>query len=148
MPNAFENSMIKMYVSPGSNTEMHFKLKLGRLELNSKSRIIMIFPYYYTPQLSRDGVVRCFMGEDTSEEVNCQITKERVLEVRHFKEVVPTATEIILVVSGVTQPYSLKSSNFFLAFDDDYDDKSFLEFGEIIDTQLTQDLAKSLTTYF
>lgn len=82
---------------------MIFTLKIGTIEINPKSRIIVMFPYYYTPMLSRDGVVRCFMGD---ENVNCKITKERVLEVMHFKTIVPTATEMSMRIVGVTQAYN------------------------------------------
>lgn len=47
-------------------------------------------------------------------------------------------------MSGVTQPLAFDVEKFFVAFDTDYDDAEYAEYGEVSDVQLTEQIAGRL----
>lgn len=96
-----ENTLKKLFVSPGSASDLEFTLRSSVIDLDSMSRIIIFFPYYYTPNISRDGFVNCYQGDL---EVSCTITKDRVLEVSNLKMDVLKGDSVVILVTGVIQP--------------------------------------------
>ncbi len=90
----------KMLPTPGSNTEMLFTLTTTQTNLNATSRVIIVFPLQYTPWLSRDNAVFCFIN---SQSLECTVTRPRVLEIKYFKTAVAPGTAAAITVIGVTQ---------------------------------------------
>jgi hypothetical protein len=79
---------------------MLFTLTTSYTNLNATARIIIIFPYQYTPWLSRDNAIFCSTG---SQNLYCSVTRSRVLEIKYFKTAIPAGTAAPITVIGVTQ---------------------------------------------
>ena len=55
------SSLSKLYNTPGSSLEIILSIKTSFIAINYSSRIIIRFPSYYAPLLSRDGDnIDCF----------------------------------------------------------------------------------------
>lgn len=61
-PNIYENSVSKYLATAGSNLDFIFSLTSSRHELTQESRIIIVFPIYYLPSLSKDGIA-CYYND-------------------------------------------------------------------------------------
>lgn len=46
-PNVYETTITKNFISPGSNFELGFNMKISKMDLTETSRIIIVFPSYY-----------------------------------------------------------------------------------------------------
>lgn len=93
--------MKKYLGTPGSNLELEFKIQSSKLNIDSKSRVVILFPKYYAPKLSRDDSLSCYYKNIR---IACIITKDRQLEIKYFPNEIPAKQEITVVVAGVTQP--------------------------------------------
>lgn len=85
-PNIYENSLSKKLGTPGSNLELEFDIKTSKLDIDSKSRVVIVFPIYYSPNLSRDNTLACYYN---SIKISCTVTTDRTLEIRYFPENIP-----------------------------------------------------------
>jgi hypothetical protein len=62
-PNIYENTVAKYLATAGSNLDFVFSLTSSRNEITQESRIIIVFPIYYLPSLSKDGAVACYYND-------------------------------------------------------------------------------------
>lgn len=77
-PTIFQTTMEKQLATPGSNLILNFSAKSSKLHINSKSRIIITFPIYYSPKLSRDNSLACY---HKGVKISCKVTSSRKLEI-------------------------------------------------------------------
>ena len=112
-PNIFENSIEKSLMTAGSNLEMEFSITSSRFPITPESRIIIVFPIYYIPSLSKDGQVSCFYNDV---QISCFLAGDRRLEIRYIKETIPVRRNFIIKVTGVTQVLTEKLFLFYFIF--------------------------------
>jgi hypothetical protein len=98
-PSIYENSVEKSLMTAGSNLELEFSITSSRFPITSESRIIIVFPIYYIPSLSKDGQLSCFYNDV---QISCFLAADRTLEIRYIKETIPIRRNFIIKVTGVT----------------------------------------------
>ncbi|KAL4506505.1 hypothetical protein ABPG72_000076 [Tetrahymena utriculariae] len=139
-------TITKHYDTPGSNLELFFNLTSSVVNMNQNSRVVIVFPIYYSPNLGRDGVVNCYLMP-SEDKVSCFVTEERTLDIRYFSNTYAPGTQFIIKVTGVTQPQFFQTYQLFIAFDNDTDDTSYSEYlfiSDVINTSANSNLQNNL----
>jgi len=101
-PNIYENKVEKKLGTPGSNSEIVFYLKSSRMAITTTSRLIIIFPKYYSSDLSRDSKISCYL--DDGVEVYCSKIRDWTIEIKYIYKTISVNKKIQFKVVGITQP--------------------------------------------
>lgn len=126
--------------------EFIFRIRSTTFNFNPDSRILILFPHYYSPALTSDGFIGCFFEDKP---VSCSIVSERMLEIRSLPRQILINEEVLVKVAGVIQPLyydaqntgtsSTSSDNLFISFDEDGDNELLSEIGNLKDIPLTEE---------
>jgi hypothetical protein len=88
----------KKFDSPASTMILTIKFQINQ-NLNSYSRIILVFPGYYIPKLSREDNLYCSIGKaEPLSYIQCFVTEDRYLEIRYVPMDLVTGDHVILEI--------------------------------------------------
>ncbi|KRX08855.1 hypothetical protein PPERSA_08959 [Pseudocohnilembus persalinus] len=143
-----QNYVEKQFVFPSSNFDLYFYFTPG-FNLNSESYIIIIFPIYYLPELSRNQVIECYLlsNENSGERIDleCSIIDNRSVQLKYFLEDLPAAKQFVFIISGITQPIiqDMQYDFYYLVYDSQL--QNFYQMDYISD--LIDDRAQQIALY-
>ncbi|EAR90959.2 hypothetical protein TTHERM_00145640 (macronuclear) [Tetrahymena thermophila SB210] len=137
----------KMYLSIGSDLEIQFTLTSSVVTLyGSQARVIISFPVYYPPRLSKENIISCYLLKPVYQSITCYITQLWMLEIRYFMTQIPPNTEFVILIAGVTQPLSYNQGTFYIYLDSDENDSSYDEYFTILDNLLDSSITSLFNT--
>ncbi|KAL4506506.1 hypothetical protein ABPG72_000077 [Tetrahymena utriculariae] len=137
----------KSYLSIGSDLEIQFTITSSVVTLQgSQARVILSFPIYYPPRLSKENIISCYLLKPVYQSITCYITQLWMLEIRYFTAQIPPNTEFVILIAGVTQPLSYSQGTFYIYLDQDDNDSSYDEYFTILDNLLDSSITSLFNT--
>ncbi|KAL4459969.1 hypothetical protein ABPG74_003495 [Tetrahymena malaccensis] len=137
----------KMYLSIGSDLEIQFTITSSVVTLQgSQARVIISFPIYYPPRLSKENIISCYLLQPVYQSITCYITQLWMLEIRYFMTQIPPNTQFVILITGVTQPLSYSQGTFYIYLDSDDNDSSYDEYFTILDNLLDSSITSLFNT--
>lgn len=97
-PNIYDNTMDKKIATFGGGTILTFYLQAAQVSIGRSSRILIVFPFYFSTQLNKDNLISC---SDAYSELYCFQKSPRTLEIRYFNHLYPAKSLITLTISGI-----------------------------------------------
>lgn len=127
--------LIKLFNTLGAKTTVIFQVTSRIVAIEENTRILIKFPYYYTPFLSDKSKIIVFLNQEMVEHLKI---REYSVEIYAFKTQIPAHQTFNISITGVDLPYfASELSYFFLGLISNNNSENIYqnltEFGEVID---------------